>query len=113
MGHARIFKTLSMGMPLLLSLVLGGCATSANTSLMDARAEVPMPSQAYAYLPVEDLPPSRDKAALTLVEQTKIKKDLIASRDRQAAVAKAKNTAPIDFEKPKTTPANDSPQSVN
>jgi hypothetical protein len=117
MGHARIFRTLSLGTPLLLSLALGGCATSANNSLMDARAEAPMPShmppQAHTYLPVEDLPAPREKAALTLAEQTKIKKDLIASRDQQAIVAKAKNTAPIDFGKPETAPANDSPRSAN
>jgi hypothetical protein len=38
---------------------------------------------------VEDLPPARDQAAITPVEQAKLKKELLAARDRQAAAAKA------------------------
>lgn len=37
------------------------------------------------YLPVEDLPPPRAQAALTPAEQAKIKKELLAARDRQKA----------------------------
>ena len=47
---------------LLSSLSLGGWASS-SSSLMDARAEAPSPQQKY--LPVEDLPPKREKPAMT------------------------------------------------
>jgi hypothetical protein len=79
----------------LLSLSLGGCATStAGSSLMDARAEAPMPPKTSAYLPVEDLPPPREMSVMTQDERSKLKKELIAARDRQAAAAKAQVTEP-------------------
>ncbi|KJC39332.1 hypothetical protein UP09_26195 [Bradyrhizobium sp. LTSP885] len=78
---------------LLLSLPLGGCATSTGSSLMDARAEAPMPPSMPAkkgtYLPVEDLPPPREQPAMTDAERSKLQNELIAARDRQAAAAKA------------------------
>jgi hypothetical protein len=71
---------------LLLGLSLGGCATStAGSSLMDARAEAPALPKTSVYLPVEDLPPKSEKPAMTADEQSKLKKELIAARDRQAA----------------------------
>ena len=54
---------------------------------MDAHAEAPAPQTPTAYLPVEDLPPSRDM--MKADEQSKLKKELIATRERQAAAAKA------------------------
>jgi hypothetical protein len=81
-----------VGVSLLLSLSLGGCVTSeAGSSLMDAHAEaaMPSPSTTIGYLPVEDLPPARDQAAMTLTEQAKLKKELLAARDRQATAAKS------------------------
>jgi len=70
-------------------LSLGGCASS-SSSLMDARAEAPSPQQKY--LPVED-PPKREKPAMTADEQAKLKKELTAARDRQAASAKGQGSA--------------------
>jgi hypothetical protein len=79
---------------LLASLSLGGCASStAGSSLMDARAEAPAPAKASAYLPVEDLPPQREKPAMTADERLKLQKELIAARDRQATAAKAQGAA--------------------
>jgi hypothetical protein len=70
----------------LASLSLGGCATSnTGSSLMDARAEAPAPPKTGVYLPVEDLPAKREKPAITADERSKLKKELIAARDRQAA----------------------------
>jgi hypothetical protein len=70
---------------LLSSLSLGGCATStAGPSVMDARAEAPAPSKTGAYLPVQDLPPKRDKPIMTPEERLKLQKELSAARDRQA-----------------------------
>jgi hypothetical protein len=79
---------------LLSGLSLGGCATStAGSSLMDARAEAPAPPKASVYLPVEDLPPKREKPAMTPDERLKLQKELIAARDRQASGGKARKGA--------------------
>ncbi len=42
------------------------------------------------YLPVEDLPPKREKPAMTADERSKLQKELIAVRDRQASDGKAR-----------------------
>jgi hypothetical protein len=82
------------GALLLLSLSLGGCATStAGSSLMDARAEVVAPPKTSAYLPVEDLPPDRQTPTMTTDETSKLKKELIAARDRQGAAVKSREGA--------------------
>ena len=82
------------GVLLLLSISLGGCATStAGSSLMDARAEASAPPKTSGYLPAEDLPPKREKPAMTPDERSKLQKELIAARDRQAAAAKARGGA--------------------
>jgi hypothetical protein len=88
---------------LLSSLSLGGCATStAGSSLMDARAEEPGHPKASAYLPVEDLP-KHEQPAMTPDERSKLKKELIAVRDRQASDGKAKGSgAPAQPKKPAT-----------
>jgi predicted small secreted protein len=76
---------------LLLSFSLGGCATSTTgSSLMDARAEVAAPPKTGAYLPVEDMPPDRQTPTLTTDETSKLKKELLAARDRQAAAVKGR-----------------------
>jgi hypothetical protein len=104
MGIAYVYKqitALAAGMPLLLSLSLGGCATStAGSSLMDARAEAPAPPKTSVYLPVEDLPPQREKPIMTPDERLKLQKELIAARDRQVAAAKAQGAALADPVKP-------------
>jgi hypothetical protein len=92
---------------LLSGLSLGGCATStADSSLMDARAEAPAPPKAGVYLPVEDLPPKREKPAMTPDERSKLQKELIAARDRQTSDVKAGGGSarpkPIKPEKAKT-----------
>ena len=79
---------------LLSSLSLGGCTTStAGSSLMDARAEAPALPKTSVYLPVEDLPPKREKPAMTADERSKLQKELIAVRDRQASDGKARGGA--------------------
>ena len=101
MGIAHVYRqiaALAAGTPLLLSLSLGGCATS--SSLMDARAQAPAPPKASAYLPVEDLPPKREMPAMTPDERLKLQKELIAARDRQEAAAKAQGAAPAEPVKP-------------
>jgi hypothetical protein len=90
---------------LLSSLSLGGCATStAGSSLMDARAQTPAPPKAAGYPAVEDVPPPPEKPAMTADEQSKLKKDLSAARDRQAPDGKAKAGAARAQPKKPTTP---------
>jgi hypothetical protein len=102
MGIAYVYKTIATGALLLLSLSLGGCATStAGSSLMDARAEAPVPPKTSVYLPVEDLPPKRENPAMTPDERLKLQKELIAARDRQAPGGKARpHAAPAQPVKP-------------
>ena len=81
---------------LLLSvLALGGCATSiAELPLVGTPSDAPArPKEAGGYLPVHDLPPNRDEAAMAPAEQAKIQAELAAARDRQAAAAAASNAA--------------------
>ena len=104
MGIAYLYRriaALAAGTPLLLSLSLGGCVTStAGSSPMDARAEVPVSPKTSAYLPVEDLPPKREMPAMTSDERMKLQKELIAARDRQLAAAKAQGAASAEPAKP-------------
>jgi hypothetical protein len=97
MGIAYVDKPITAvgaGALLLLSLSLGGCATStAGSSLMDAQAEAPAPLKPSAYLPLGDLSPKRDMPAMTTDERLKLIKELIAARDRQAAAVKARRGA--------------------
>jgi hypothetical protein len=60
---------------------------------MDAWAEAPAPPKRSVYLPVEDLPPKREKPAMTLDERLKLQKELIGARDRQAPDGKVKRGA--------------------
>ena len=95
MGIAYVSKptaALAAGALLLLSLSLGGCATSTTgSSPMDARAEAPAPPKTSAYLPVEDMPPDRQTPTLTTDETSKLKKELLAARDRQTAAVKSRD----------------------
>ena len=89
-------KTTSLAAAALLlsGLSLGGCATStAGSSLMDARAEATARPKPSVYLPVEDLPPEREKPAMTADERSKLLKELIAARDRQTSHVKASGGA--------------------
>src|SRR5262245_37486942 len=79
--------SLTAGAVLLLCLLLGSCANS-NSSLMNARAEAPTSDKKY--MPLEDPPPVREKAAMTADEQSKLRKELIDARDRQAAAVKVR-----------------------
>lgn len=81
------------GALLLSAVALGGCSSSiADLPLVGTPADAPMrPKEAGAYLPVHDLPPDREEAALPPAEQAKIEKELIAARDRQASTAAGKD----------------------
>lgn len=94
MGTAYVNERITALAALLLSLSVSGCANSfANSSLMDARAQVQAPPKTSAYPQVEDLPPDREMPTLTADERLKLKKELTAARDRQAPAAKARGAA--------------------
>src|SRR3984885_14207435 len=102
--NERKISALAAAALLLSSLSLGGCATSsAGSSLMDARAEEPGHPKTTGYPDVEDVPPRPEKPAMTADEQLKLKKDLSATRDRQAPGGKARGgTARAQPKKPTT-----------
>ncbi|WP_249779051.1 hypothetical protein [Bradyrhizobium sediminis] len=90
----RHMRAIAVGALLLSALALGGCSTSiADLPLVGTPADAPArPKEAGAYLPVHDLPPDREEAALPPAEQAQIQRELAAARDRQASAA-AKNSA--------------------
>jgi hypothetical protein len=49
---------------------------------------------------VEDLPPKREKPAMTADERLKLQKELTAARDRQAPKAKGGTASPQPMKKP-------------
>jgi len=87
---------------MLSALALGGCSsTIADMPVVGTPADAPArPKEAGSYLPVHDLPPERDEAAMAPAEQAKLLKDLAAARDRQASVPSGATAA-------KTKPRND------
>jgi hypothetical protein len=78
-------------MATLVTLVLpvGGCATSvADMPMVGVPAGAPgRPKEAGAYPAVHDIPADREQSAMDATEQTKIAKELVAARDRQATIA--------------------------
>ena len=83
----RAITLLSIGALFAAALAIGGCSTTiADLPAIGLPADAPMrPKEAGAYLPVHDLPPDREEAAMKPAEQAKIEKELIAARDRQAS----------------------------
>ena len=64
-----------------------------SLSPLVARAEEPGRPKTTGYPAVEDVPPRPEKPAMTADEQLKLKKDLSATRDRQAPGGKARTHA--------------------
>ena len=98
----RRTAALAAATPMLLSLLLVGCASSTDSSLMDARAQALAPPNTSAFLPVEDMTMGREGHAMTAEERSTLKKELIAARDRQTAAAKTQGSpAKVEPEKPR------------
>lgn len=76
---------------LLAALALGGCSTSIGDIPLDSASSDTRAKDAGAYLPVNELPPARDEAAMDAVERAKVQKELVAARDRQASAVAAKD----------------------
>ncbi len=76
------------------ALAVGGCSTSiADLPGVGTPGDAPQRREAGGYLPVHDLPPDRDEAALKPKELEKIETELRAARDRQATTGTAPNPA--------------------
>ena len=95
MSVDRKKSALAAGVLLLSALALGGCSTSiADLPLVGTPADAPArPKETGAYLPVHDLPPNRDEAAMDPAERARLQAELLAARDRQASVAATQNPA--------------------
>jgi len=88
-------RALALGALLLLALALGGCSISiADLPLVGTPADAPARAKDNsAYLPVNELPPDREEAAMNPAERAKIQSELVAARERQASAAAAKDSA--------------------
>ena len=77
------------------ALALAGCSTSiADLPIVGTPADAPArPKEPGSFLPVNNLPPDRDEAAMDQATRDKIKAELAAARAKQAEAAAA-NAAP-------------------
>src|SRR5882672_1236880 len=91
----RHMRTLAFAALLCAGVALCGCSSQiADIPLVGTPSDAPArPKEPGAYLPVNDLPPSRDEAAMDQATRTKIQSELIAARERQAASNKDKDGA--------------------
>ena len=91
----RTRTLLAAGTLVLSALALGGCSVPiADLPLVGTPADAPERSkEADPYLPVEDLPPSRDQATIAPADRDKMKAELLAARDRQASATGTKDAA--------------------
>jgi|HubBroStandDraft_1064217.scaffolds.fasta_scaffold307587_1 hypothetical protein len=93
MSMDRTRTLLAAGTLVLSALALGGCSIPiADLPSVGTTADAPE-KQADPYLPVEDLPPSRDQATIAPADRDKMKAELLAARDRQASATGAKDAA--------------------
>jgi hypothetical protein len=95
MSVSREKRALALGVLLSSALALGGCSISiADLPLVGAPADAPArPKETGAYMPVNQLPPDREEAAMDPAERAKIQSELITARERQASAAAAKDAA--------------------
>jgi hypothetical protein len=78
------------------TLALAGCSTSiADLPIMGTPADAPArPKDPGSYLPVNNLPADRDETAMDDATRARLKAELAAARDRQAATAAASASPP-------------------
>jgi hypothetical protein len=83
-------RTLAFAALLCAGLALAGCSSQiADLPLVGTPSDAPArPKEPGAYLPVNDLPPDRDEAAMDPKARAKLQAELIAARERQAAASK-------------------------
>jgi hypothetical protein len=95
MSGGRGKRARAFGALLISALALGGCSISiADLPLAGTPADAPArPKETGAYLPVNELPPNREEAAMNPAERAKIQSELVAARERQATATAAKDAA--------------------
>jgi hypothetical protein len=95
MSGGREKRARAFGALLISALALGGCSISiADLPLAGTPADAPArPKETGAYLPVNELPPNREEAAMNPAERAKIESELVAARERQATATAAKDAA--------------------
>lgn len=94
MPVAGTIRLWSMAALFASALTMGGCSTQiADLPGVGLPSDAPQrPKEAGSYLPVHDLPPDRDEAAMNATELAKIQAELVAARDRQASTGSATKT---------------------
>jgi hypothetical protein len=75
---------------LLMTLSLGGCSISIGDLPLGGSSADARPKDAGVYMPVNELPPDRDEAAMNPAERAKVQSELVAARERQASAVAAK-----------------------
>src|ERR1700748_2833507 len=87
----RPMRLLVAGALVACAFALAGCSTSiADLPIVGTPADAPArPKEPGSYLPVNNLPPERDETAMDPATRDKIRAELTAARDRQAAAAAA------------------------
>jgi hypothetical protein len=93
MSWGQINRALAGAALLLVALALGGCSTSIGDLPLGGASSDTHPKEAGAYMPVNQLPPARDEAAMDPAERAKIRNELVAARERQASAVAAKEQA--------------------
>jgi hypothetical protein len=91
MPERRINGALARVALLLAALALAGCSTSIADIPLGGASSDARSNDPGAYLPVNELPPARDEAAMDPAERVKLQKELVAARERQASVPVAKD----------------------
>ncbi|MGZ5989946.1 MAG: hypothetical protein ACXWLZ_13010 [Rhizomicrobium sp.] len=91
----RTIRLWSMAALCASALTIGGCSTQiADMPGVGVPTDAPQrPKEAGSYLPVHDLPPDREEAAMKPAELAKIQAELVAARDRQASTGTSTGTA--------------------
>jgi len=84
-------RLLVVGALVACALALAGCSTSiADLPVVGTPADAPArPKEPGSFLPVNNLPPDRDEAAMDQATRDKIKAELAAARAKQAEAAAA------------------------
>jgi hypothetical protein len=91
MSEGRVNRAWAWAALLLTALALGGCSTSISDISLGSASSDTRAKDTDAYLPVNQLPPARDEAAMDPAERAKVQKELVAARDRQAVAVAAKD----------------------
>ena len=96
MAIDRHIRAVAAAALLVSALALGGCATSiADMPLLGTPGDAPArPRDTGVFLPVHDLPPDREQAAMAPAQQAEALRELAAARDQQAA-ARDQQAAPV------------------